>query len=101
MCIGPHREITKRLVKGIHDALKKADLKDNVEIFLMGDFNIDMNSKQAQATRELLATASFWGLRALIAENTRIGTVGGKCTGSCIDKITFSPTQIIFRGRAF
>ena len=39
--------------KIIHEAIKQADLKDNAEIFLMGDFNIDFNDRVSKASKEL------------------------------------------------
>ena len=69
--------------KLIHEAIKRADLKDNVEIFLMGDFNIDLKDRSSKATRELKTTTELWGLRPLFNKITRPN--GSK--GSCIDNI--------------
>ena len=73
-----------------NDALVSADLKDNVDIFLLGDFNIDLKNKTSAATKELLTTTSIWGLPAQIKGITRPNTGATNDEigrGSCIDNI--------------
>ena len=84
----------RKACKLIHDVIKEADLKDNAEIFLLGDFNIDLNNKSAPQSKELINTTNFWGLRQFITGNTRLGTTGEALKGSCIDNI-FSNSELI------
>ena len=84
----------KNACKSIHNAIKEADLKDNAEIFLMGDFNINLFDKKSPMVRELESTTAFWGLKALISDSTRMGNVQGTLKGSCIDNI-FSNSEVI------
>ena len=77
----------KLACKIINEALTKANLKDNVDIFLMGDFNINLNDRKSALTKELEFTTSLWGLKPLIKSNTRFGLVDGKLIESCIDNI--------------
>ena len=84
----------KKACKLIHNAIKDADLKDNVEIFVLGDFNIDMKDRKSTKTKELDFTMSTWGLKQLIKGLTRMGLVDGVIKGSCIDNI-FSNSESI------
>ena len=78
----------KTACKIISDAIRDANLKNNAEIFLVGDFNIDLMNKRAPATRELDSVAKVWGLKAQITGITRSTFVDGKFSGgSCIDNI--------------
>ena len=80
--------------KLIHEAIRDSNLKDNVDIFLLGDFNINLREKKEPATKELNSTIDTWGLKQLIHDNTRFGMVNGVLRGSCIDNI-FSNSQHI------
>ena len=73
--------------KLINEAIGEADVKDNTEIFLLGDFNINFCDNKAPATKELKSTAALWGLKQLITGNTRLGFVEGQLRKSCIDNI--------------
>ena len=84
----------KRACRLIGQALNKADLKDNVEVYLLGDYNIDINDRKSPLVKELEATTSFWGLKALIHEDTRLGLREGVLKGTCIDNI-FSNSDVI------
>ena len=85
----------KKACKLIHDAIKMADLKDNAEIFLMGDFNINFNNKASPMTRELQSTTTYWGLRPQIKGITRLGNgLNGNLMGTCIDNI-FTNSEVI------
>ena len=84
----------KAACKLIHEAIGKADLKDNVEIFLLGDFNINFRNKTLPSTRELTNIAENWGLKQLITENTRFGVNEEHLKGSCIDNIFSNSDQI-------
>ena len=76
------------------DAFNAADLKDNTDIFLLGDFNINLNDKKDIGTKELLFTTKALGLNQLVEEDTRFffREGEGKCTR--IDLI-FSNSEFI------
>ena len=84
--------------KSIHNAIKEANLKDNVEIFLLGDFNINLKDRASPMARELESTTSLWGLKALIKENTRLGLADGSLKGTCIDNIFTNSEYIMAAG---
>ena len=66
-----------------------------MEIFLMGDFNIDLNNKQSAMVRELPSSTEYWGLSPQIKEVTRLGNgVDGVLKGTCIDNIFTNSTSI-------
>ena len=71
----------------MYDAIREADLKDNAEIFLLGDFNMNFKDKKSPAVTELASTLNVWGLKQLITEDTRLGLYEGNIKGSCIDNI--------------
>ena len=52
----PPQGDSKRACKLIHDSIKEANLKNNAEIFLLGDFNIDLADKLSPQARELSFT---------------------------------------------
>ena len=84
---GDYKADYKAACKSINDALNKANLKDNVEIFLLGDFNINMKDRGSALTKELVFTTSLWNLKPVIKESTRFGIVDGRLVESCIDSI--------------
>ena len=88
----------KTACKSIHEAIREADLKDNAELFVLGDFNIDMMDKISPMTRELSFTMSTWGLKTCISEFTRMGVVDGTVKQSCIDNI-FTNSEAIAEAR--
>ena len=85
----------KKACKLIHEAIKNANLKDNVEIFLMGDFNINWRDKKSLATRELESTVTIWGLKPQITSSTRLGLLNGIVKSSCIDNIFTNSGDIL------
>ena len=80
--------------KMIHNAIASANLKDNAEIFLMGDFNINLLDRKSPMVKELEAVTNLWGLKAHISGSTRVRASGGHLKGSCIDNI-FSNSGVI------
>ena len=76
------------------DVFAKADLKDNTDVFLLGDLNIDMDSKDAASTRELAFTTAALGLKQQIEGPTRYVFKGGVLTKTRIDLI-FTNSDII------
>ena len=75
-------------LKTFIDLLSKTTLeilnscKSNVELYLMGDFNIDFLDKKDKNVKELIQTMKSAGNNFLIKDQTRIG---GKA--SCLDQI--------------
>ena len=61
----------KRACKLITEAFMKASLKDNAEIYLLGDFNIDFDDKKSTAFKELEFTAKALDLVQLTPSPTR------------------------------
>ena len=53
------------------EAFNAVDLKDNTDLFLLGDFNIDWDDKKNLSTKELLFTTGALGLKQLVGEPTR------------------------------
>ena len=84
--------------KKIHETIKAAELKDNAEVFLVGEFNIDFNMRTAPDMKEFINTTGTWGLRHLITADTRIGLRDGQIKGSCIDNI-FTNCDLVAESR--
>ena len=78
----------------INDAFEQADLKDNTEIFLLGDFNIDFSDRTLVKTRELDFTTRALGLTQLIDTHTRVAFRNGIASETIIDLI-FSNSEHI------
>ena len=85
----------KKACKSIHESIREADLKDNVEIFLLGDFNIDLSNNSSPQSKELIFTTSVWGLKPLIKGSTRVGTARGLLQSSCIANIFSNSEEIV------
>ena len=69
----------------ICSAFDKANLKDNTDIFVLGDFNVNFLDKTTPAFRELDFTTKSLGLKQLITSRTRSTTRDGILTESLID----------------
>ena len=78
----------------IRDSIEAADLKDNTEIFLMGDFNINIKDRKAPSVKELEFSTGLLGLRSLISETTRHGVRNGVGSDTCIDLIFTNSNNI-------
>ena len=63
----------KKACSLINEALTTANLKDNTDIFLLGDFNINLMDKLSPLTKELNFTTATWGLLACFSSCTRVG----------------------------
>ena len=72
----------KTACKQLLDAIKGADLKENANICLLGDFNINLKDK-----KYLVSATETWGLKQLISQDTRLGITEGNLKGSCIDTL--------------
>ena len=79
----------------INEILTAANLKCNVDIFLLGDFNINMQDKKSSMTKELVFTTSAWGLAACFSSCTRMGMREGRLSKTCIDNIFTNSGEII------
>ena len=77
----------KTACEAINVAYQEANLKDNADVFVMGDFNIDWKDKRSPAKRELDFTMGSLGLKALINQTTRYGSRQGNVSETCIDLI--------------
>ena len=89
----------KAACKLINDAILAADLKDNAEIFMLGDFNIDLKNKKSPASKELEAVAALWGMKAHITGVTRPTLADhDNLGGTCIDNIFSSSGHIAEAG---
>ena len=82
----------------INEAFDRADLKDNTDIFLLGDFNINYNDKTSPAYKELDFTTKSLGLRQLISSPTRTMHREGILTETTIDLLFTNSDQISDRG---
>ena len=91
---GDYKEASKLL----NNAFTKANLKDNTDIFLMGDFNIDWKDNRSSAKKELEFLTGSLGLSPLIRNSTRYGVRQGMLSKSCIDLI-FSNSNNIAEAR--
>ena len=85
----------KKCCEIISDAFDKADLKDNTDIFLMGDFNINFKSKATPEYRELDFTTRSLGLRQLITSPTRITFREGTIIENTIDLLFSNSEHIV------
>ena len=84
--------------KMINEAIVEADLKDNAEIFLMGDFNINFKDKTLLATKELDFITGSNGLFSLVSGTTRRSFREGVERNTCIDLIFSNSTAVARTG---
>ena len=69
-------------IKLLNDTIAKLKIKSNTEIYLMGDFNIDMLDKKSKNVKDLFQSAKMSGALPLINEYTRKSD-----KSTCIDQI--------------
>ena len=67
----PRQGDSKRCNSIINNAFERANLKDNAEVFMVGDFNVNFSYKQAIKTKELDFMAKLLGLKQVIKSSTR------------------------------
>ena len=84
----------KKCCKVLSDAFDSADLKENSEIHLMGDFNINIGDKNSLEAKELGFTTRSLGLRQVIKEPTRVSFRDGVRKDSLLDLI-FTNSDVI------
>ena len=71
----------------ISDAFDKAKLRNNTDIFLLGDFNIDLGDPNAIDSKELSFITRSLGLTQIVKEPTRVSFRDGVPKRSKIDLI--------------
>ena len=86
----------KKCCSLLSEAFDKANLKDNTDIFLLGDFNFDYGDKKRPSYKELSFTTQSMGLKQWIKGTTRYAFREGVPTNSTIDLI-FSNSDCISR----
>ena len=79
----------KSACKIISEAFDKANMKDNTDIFVLGDFNIDFKDTGSPAFRELYFTMQSLGLSQQIQDPTRFSRANDNArnTSTMIDLI--------------
>ena len=84
----------KRCCELLSSAFDKANLKDNTDIFILGDFNINFGDKKNPSFKELSFTTQALGLRQLVNSPTRYSFREGIPTNTTLDLI-FSNSDCI------
>ena len=85
----------KKACNLLNDSIAKAHLKNNTEIYVLGDFNIDMKDKGSLMAKELLFTTGSNGLSPQIKKSTRHSFREGKSKETLIDQIFTNSTLIV------
>ena len=78
----------------INEAFERANLKDNTDIFLLGDFNVDFNDKLSPKPKDLDFMTKALGLKQLVNQDTRTSVRNGIVTGTRIDLVFFNSEHI-------
>ena len=76
-------------IEKLNESIDKLQMNRNAELYIMGDFNVNMLDKKSQQTKDLLLTMKMLGGLPLIQEYTRKST-----NPSCIDQI-FTNSSVI------
>ena len=82
----PQGDYTK-CIRYIEEAFDQANLKDNTDIFLLGDFNIDFSDKRDMKKKELDFMARSLGLTQKIKGSTRSALRNGVLSETTLDLI--------------
>ena len=85
----------KNACKLINEAFERADMKDNTDIFVLGDFNINYRDTNSRMFKELDFTMKSLGLTQLIHEPTRLSFRNGSDTSTILDLIFTNSEAII------
>ena len=80
--------------KQILEAFDKANMKDNTELYVMGDFNINYKDTKSPPCKELEFSMGSLGLRQLVKESTRLSFRNGVDSSTTLDLI-FSNSEVI------
>ena len=93
----PPRGSYKKCCELLFDAMNRADVKNNTEFVILGDFNIDYFDKNSPAYKELDFTMKSLGLRQVINSSTRVARMGDRMTNTLLDLI-FTNSDSIHTG---
>ena len=74
--------VETKVLKPIALSISKEGLKNNTEIYVMGDFNIDLKDKAAPSTKELRFASGINSLLPMIHETTRFSCREGVVRGN-------------------
>ena len=88
----------KNCCNTILEAFDNADLKENTDIFVKGDFNINWADKKSPCSKELSFAMTSLGLKQHITEATRVSFKNGQKTATTIDLI-FSNSDYVKEAR--
>ena len=77
----------KSACKLISEAFEKANMKDNTDIFVLGDFNVNFKDTKSASYKELSFTMQSLGLSQQVRDPTRLSWSNGVNTSSMIDLI--------------
>ena len=91
----------KRCNTIINEAFERANLKDNTDIFLLGDFNVNFADKTHAKTRDLDFTTRALGLKQLIKSSTRTTSRNGEISESQLDLILSNSDNIANSGTLY
>ena len=91
----PPQGNSKTFLKYLDDTVSLIK-KDNVDIFIMGDFNIDFLEKRDETIKKTESLINQWGCSKLISEVTRYDTQ----KNSCIDQIITNSDIVLSSGVA-
>ena len=82
----------------INEAFMKADLRDNVDIFLMGNFNINSRNGGSPSCRELNFTTGALGLKQIINAPIQVSCRNNMITETTLDLIFTNSDYIKLAG---
>ena len=88
----------KNACKLVNEAFEKADTKDNTDIFVLGDFNINFKDTRSLMFKELDFTMKSLGMTQLIHEPTRLSFRDGLDTSTTLDLIFTNSEAILGLG---
>ena len=90
----PYVHVKTKVLRPIALSISKEGLKNNTEIYVIGDFNIDLKDKAAPSTKELPFTTGINSLLPMIHKITRFSCREGVVRETCIDNI-FTNSELI------
>ena len=68
----PPQGDTSIFKKIVSDSVNQVKSKDNTEVYLLGDMNINFGDKKSQVVKELETSLKAHGLKQLIKDHTRL-----------------------------
>ena len=90
----------KEACRLILEAFDRADMKDNTEIYVMGDFNINYKDSKSPEFKELDFSMRALGLNQLLREVTRVSFRNGVDSSTILD-LVFTNSDIISKVQTF